>query len=154
MPAGRSSGFTLVAMLVLVALVSAGLAVVGPLWSQQVKRERERDLLRIGVLYAQAIAEFHAMSPGSQRQWPTSVDDLLLDRRFVGTVRHLRKAYADPVAPHLPWVPVRDASGRIIGMHSASTEEPLAMGEVHLDDRVLPPARRYADWTFLAVVKP
>lgn len=145
-----SRGWTFVAVLLLLALVSLGLAVAGPIWSQQAQRERERELLRIGTLYAHAIARYRDMSPGSLKQYPPSVDALLLDTRFVGTQRHLRKAYADPMNLKGGWGLVRDESGRIVGVHSLSGEPPLAQGAVALDDRVLPPAQRYSEWKFLA----
>ena len=58
-------GFTYVWMLAALVIFSIGLAVVGPLWADQAKREREQDLLRVGQLYAQAIASYYAASPGS-----------------------------------------------------------------------------------------
>lgn len=146
---GRN-GFTFVAVLLLLALVSLGLAAVGPLWSQQARRDREQELLRIGALYAQAIARYRDVSPGSLKQYPTSLDDLLLDRRFVGTLRHLRKAYADPLDPGRPWGLVRNDAGRIVGVYSNSQEAPLAQAPVEREGVLLPAARRYSDWLFVA----
>lgn len=146
-----SRGFTFVAALLLLALVSLGLAVAGPLWSQQAQRERERELLRMGALYAQAIAAYRSASPGSDKRYPEQLEWLLLDRRFVGTVRHLRRLYPDPVNPGQPWGLVRDGAGQIVGVHSLSTEPPLAQGPLQWSGRVLGPVRRYADWQFLAV---
>lgn len=149
----RQRGYSFVMALLLVALVSLGLGIAGPLWSQQAQRERERDLLRIGSLYAQAIASYRDASPGSLKQYPASLDALLLDTRFVGTMRHLRKAYPDPINPGQPWGLVRDEAGRIAGVYSLSDAVPIARGAVVLDDRTLPEAARYADWKFLAKVK-
>jgi type II secretory pathway pseudopilin PulG len=149
----RSRGHTFVAALLLVALVSLGLAVVGPIWSQQAQRERERDLLRIGSLYAQAIANYRNVSPGTLKQYPPSLDALLADSRFVGTMRHLRKAYADPVNPGQPWGLLRDGAGGVMGVYSLSTEAPLTQGSVSLMDGSLPAATRYSDWKFVAKVK-
>ncbi|WP_127995668.1 type II secretion system protein [Piscinibacter defluvii] len=148
---GRAQrGYTFVAVLLLLALVSLGLSMAGPLWSQQAQRDRERELLRIGTLYAQAIERYRDLSPGSLRQYPPSLDVLLLDTRFVGTQRHLRKAYGDPVNPGAGWGLLRDQQGGIVGVHSLSQAAPLAQGAVVLDDRVLPPAMRYSDWKFIA----
>lgn len=146
-------GYTFVAVLLLLALVSLGLAFAGPMWSQQMQRERERDLLRIGSLYAQAISHYRDVSPGSEKQYPTSLEALLIDTRFVGTLRHMRKAYADPVNPGKPWGLLRDEAGRLIGVYSLSGEAPLAQGSVALEDRVLPAASRYSEWKFFAKVK-
>ncbi len=146
-------GYAFVAVLVLLALVSIGLAVAGPIWSQQAQRERERDLLRIGLLYAQAIANYRDVSPGSLKQYPPSVDALLADSRFVGTLRHLRKAYADPVNPGKPWGLLLDDAGSVKGVYSLSTAVPLARGVVVLEQGLLPAATRYSDWKFIAKVK-
>lgn len=143
-------GYTFVAALLLLALVSLGLSIAGPLWSQQAQRERERELLRIGALYAQALERYRELSPGSVKQYPPTLDALLLDTRFVGTQRHLRKAYGDPVNPGAAWGLLRDSNGRIVGVHSLSAVAPLAQGAVVLDDRVLPPVTRYSDWKFIA----
>lgn len=150
-PGSRQRGFSFVATLLLVALVGLGLAIAGPTWAQQAKREREREMLRIGVLYAQALAAYYAASPGADRQYPPSIEALLLDTRFVGTVRHLRKAYGDPVNGYAPWGLVLNDTGRIIGVRSLSQEAPIATAALRLDDRVLPPVSRYADWTFTAL---
>lgn len=143
-------GYTFVAVLVLLALVSLGLSFAGPTWSQQSQRDRERELLRVGVLYARALASYRDVSPGSLKMTPDTLDALLLDARFLGVMRHLRKLYPDPVNPGQPWGLVRDRAGHIIGVHSLSSELPQAQGRVVLDDRILPPARRYSDWVFLA----
>jgi len=149
----RQQGFTLVAVLVLLALCMLGLAVVGPQWSQQVRREREQELLRIGVLYVQAIAEYRATSPGSLKQYPLKLQDLLVDTRFVGTARHLRELYADPVNPKQPWGLVQNEDGRITGVYSLSEEAPLAERAIDLGTTVLAPAKHYSDWKFIVKTK-
>lgn len=148
MPTGER-GFAFVVVLVVLALSMLGLSMAGPLWSQQVKRERERELVRIGGLYAQAIARYRALSPGSAKQYPQHLDELLMDGRFVGTVRHLRRLYPDPLTRGQPWVPLRDAQGRIIGVHSSSLDQPVAQGQAQVHGRAMPPVRRYADWRFM-----
>lgn len=148
-------GFAFVAVLVLLAVCALGLSIAGPLWSQQVKRDRERELLRIGALYAQALAAYREGAPGSLKQYPTRLESLLLDARFVGTMRHLRKLYPDPVNPGQPWGVVLDTDGRIAGVYSRSDEAPLIQGPVDLgNDIALPPAKRYSDWKFTIPAKP
>ena len=155
MRAGRPSrGFTFVAMLLLLALLSLGLAAAGTVWSQVSQRERERELMRIGTVYARAIESYYNASPGSQKIYPERLDLLLLDTRYVGTVRHLRRVYPDPVNPSQAWGLVHDPAGHIMGVYSQSDAAPIAPGPVLLDDRVLPPAKRYRDWVFLAKVNP
>ena len=155
-------GYTLVVVLLLLALVSLGLAQAGPLWSQQVRREREQELLRIGRLYALALASYREASPGSLKQFPDRLDALLRDTRFVGTVRHLRMLYPDPVNPGQPWGLVRDDGGRVVGVRSLSSDAPLAARPVLPGGRPLlagpqaypQAAQQYKDWIFLAPPAP
>ncbi|MEF7613638.1 type II secretion system protein [Aquincola sp. MAHUQ-54] len=143
-------GFTLIALLVIVAVVGWGLAFVGPAWSSQAHREREQELLRIGRLYAEALQRYREMSPGGLKTGPARLEDLLLDTRFLGTVRHLRRLYPDPMGADRPWGLVRDAQGGIVGVFSRSEEETVAQGPVWVvDGLVLPPARKYVDWKFV-----
>jgi type II secretory pathway pseudopilin PulG len=147
-------GFTLVAVLVLLAVCMLGLAVAGPMWSQRVRREREQDLLQMGALYAQAIAAYYNSSPGSLKQYPRSLNMLLADARFVGTRRYLRQLYPDPVNPGQPWGLVVDSSQGIVGVYSRSEAAPIAGGPLDLGMVQLPAAQHYSDWKFLAQVNP
>lgn len=149
MPVGER-GFTFAAVLVLLALSTLGLSMAGPMWSQQVQRERERDLVRIGGLYARAITSYRAASPGSAKHYPVQLDELARDARYVGTMRHLRRLYPDPMLPGQPWAVVRNPDGRIIGVHSNSQAQPLGQGIIDDRGRPLPAVRRYAEWQFLA----
>jgi type II secretory pathway pseudopilin PulG len=150
----RHGGFALVVVLAGLAIVSLGLAFLGPSWAHQAQRERERELMRVGVLYAHALASYRAASPGAQKHLPQRLEELLNDVRFAGTTRHLRRLYFDPLDPHRPLAEVRDASGGIVGVRSTSDATPLARGPVVLDDRTLPPAQRYSDWIFSALTPP
>lgn len=153
-PRRQPRGATLVVVLLLLALTSLGLSVVGPAWADQARRERERDLLRIGALYARALASYRAASPGSDKHHPERLEQLLADTRFVGTMRHLRKLYPDPLRPGAPWGLVKDAAGRIVGVYSHSDDEPVARGVQQLDGVTLPAASRYSDWKFMAKESP
>jgi len=146
-----ASGYTLVALLALMAVVSIGLAIAGPTWADQRRRERERELLRVGALYAHALAQYRESAPGSLKTYPRSLQELVLDKRFVGVSRHLRRLYPDPLEPSRPWGVVRDIDGYITGVFSQSQDVPLASGPLSLGDLVLPAAHRYSDWKFSPV---
>ena len=79
----------------LIALIGMGLAAAGTLWSTDVKRAREVELLFIGDQYRQAIRSYYELEP-NQPRLPQSIDDLLEDHRRPTIVRHLRRAYRDP----------------------------------------------------------
>jgi len=144
----RQFGLTYVTVLVLVALMGLGLAKWGPLWAERAQREREQDLLRVGTLYASAVESYWRASPGSARQYPKRLEDLLLDTRYVGTQRHLRRLYADPLQPNRPWGLVRDSDGRIRGVYSQDVRKPFARAAREIGNVRLPDASRYSDWLF------
>lgn len=145
----RQTGFSFVWALAAVALFGLGLALIAPPIAQQIQREREQDLLRIGRLYAEAIAQYHKVSPGSLKQYPPNLESLLEDTRFIGTVRHLRKLYSDPLQPDRPLAVVRGADGTVRGVFSNSPKQPLRTGAVDLGVVILPPAKHYFDWQFV-----
>ena len=138
------------AMLVVVALISIGLAVAGPLWSQRVRRDHERDLLRVGALYAQALADYRDQSPGSDKRYPMTLAQLLNDDRSIRATRYLRRLYPDPVAPTSEWGLIRDDRGAIEGVFSQSSDAPIAGGPQVVGALTLAPAARYSDWRFIA----
>lgn len=155
-------GHSLIALLVLTALVVLAASVAGPTVAAQHQRELEARFGQIGRAYAEALARYRSLSPGAQATYPSSLEDLVLDRRFVGTVRHLRRLYPDPVAGGQPWVAVRDERGGIVGVRSQSRAVPLATrpppGARWLSDPSAhgPGGRApaYADWVFLAEEAP
>lgn len=145
-------GFTYVWVMALIAVLGIGLAALGPLWSDDARRERERELLRVGQLYAQAIARYHQASPGSVKRYPPSLEHLVLDTRFVGTMRHLRRLYADPLDPSRPWGLLRAPDGGVRGVYSQSDQPPLRTEALDLGVTQLPAAQKYSDWQFVAKV--
>lgn len=146
-------GFAWVLVLVATAVLSLGLSAAGPRWADAERRAREAEWLRIGRCYAQALAQYRDRSPGAVRRYPQALEELLLDRRFVGTVRHLRRLYPDPLVPGAPWLEVRDAQGGIVGVRSRSVD-PTSGRLLDADGRPLPQAARYADRIFSAEERP
>jgi len=154
MRAGRPArGFTLVWVLMALALLSVGLAAMGTVWSADAQREREQELLRVGALYAQAVQSYYRASPGTLKRLPPSIDALLLDTRFGVPVRHLRRPYADPLAPSRPWGELRAADGGLRGVFSQSKDKPLRDQAMDLGMLRLAPAAQYSDWHFVAQVQ-
>jgi type II secretory pathway pseudopilin PulG len=138
------------ALLIVLGCLSIAAASVGPLWTQNQQREREAELLRIGVLYAQALKRYHDASPGSDRRYPQALDELLLDSRFAGIKRHMRRLYTDPIRPGRPWELIRDSQGGIRGVYSGSESSPWTQKPLELTGMRLPVARQYRDWRFVA----
>jgi len=149
MPAGSQRGFTLLAVIAATLLLALGTQGVVRVLSEQARRDREDELLRVGREFALALRSYHDRSPGSAKAFPTSLDELAEDRRFLGVQRHIRRVHADPVTGGAPWGLVRDAGGGIRGIHSTSTDAPIRSAGADLGDYLLGPAARYADWQFV-----
>lgn len=149
----RRAGFTYLWLLAAIAVLAIGMSLVGPMWAEQVQRQREAELLRVGAAYAQAIEHYYRMRPPGARQLPRSVDDLLLDPRFTEPVRHLREAYTDPLLPGQPMELVRGPAGELRGVTSGSDAAPMMQApwtDGHFSLPAATSTTRYRDWQFLA----
>jgi len=119
-------GFTYLAVLLLVFVL---LLIVGAA-SENIatinKREREVELIFIGQQYRNAIASYYYNSPGGIKQLPFTLEDMLLDKRSVNPMRHLRKIFQDPITDTKEWGLVKSPQGEITGVYSLSNDEVLA----------------------------
>ena len=138
------SGFTYVIVLAALAIFGIGLAAAGTAWSTTARRDKEEEWLAIGAAYQKAIGDYYLQSPGSPRNYPRTLEDLVEDRRFAGTKRHLRKLYGDPLNRNKAWAIVPAPDGGIAGVYSLSEAEPLRrrMGN------------HYSDWKFVYQTAP
>lgn len=145
----KQPGFTYIAVLVAMLMLSLATQGVMTYVSQQAQREREARLLHIGQLYRQAIGAYYETTPGSLKTWPRSLQDLVEDRRLVTIKRHIREIYPDPVTRAADWELVKSADGGIAGVNSHSDIVPIRTGIVALETTALGPASRYSDWQFV-----
>src|SRR5262245_32725358 len=146
----RCGGFTYLWAMMAVALLGLVLAQIGPSFAQSAQREREAQLMRIGLAYAQAIERYYHAH--LSKQYPERLDQLLLDARFATTVRHIRDLYGDPVNRGEGFAPVRGGDGRVIGVRSQSEISPLRTQPWTDGRHSLPASQKYSDWQFLAKV--
>lgn len=150
MPTGKpaQSGFTYLFVLMLVALIGLGLAAAGTLWHTESQREREADLLFIGDQYRQAIRSYYELDP-AQPRLPQSLDDLLEDNRRPDVVRHLRRAWRDPLTGS-PFVLIREPDTQgIAGVYSPAPGQPFKIAGFSVKDEAFKDAKRYAEWRFV-----
>ncbi|NNU42343.1 type II secretion system protein [Ramlibacter montanisoli] len=148
--AGQQRGFTYIALLLAVAVQGAVLAATASVWHTAQKRERERELLFVGEQFRSAIRAYAQTGPGTAGQLPATLDDLLLDPRFPGTRRHLRKVFVDPMTWKAEWGLVRTPDGRgILGVYSLSPEKPLKTANFRPADRAWEGANSYSEWKFV-----
>lgn len=140
------TGFALLALLLIIALSGLALASAAQVWSTVSRRDKEVELLRMGMEFRDAIRSYVASSPGAQ-QFPVRLEDLLLDPRFPSVKRHLRRIYADPLTGKPDWGLIRSGDA-IIGVHSLAEGRPL---KTALDPKlgIADEAATYADWKFV-----
>lgn len=147
--AGRQRGFTYFVMLFALAIFGLGLAALGEAWSTASRRDREEELIQIGAAYARAIGDYYRRSPGTPKTYPARLDQLLEDRRFAGTERHLRRLYADPLSGDTEWGLVPAPDGGIAGVFSRSDKPTLRRQALALAGAAPVSGARYSDWKFV-----
>jgi type II secretory pathway pseudopilin PulG len=155
MPIGKNrinpqAGFTYMGLLMVIAIAGIGMAGVGIVWHQDAQREREKELLFIGQAYRNAIGSYYESSLGAAKQYPQSLQDLILDTRFPVVKRHIRQLYADPFARDKEWHLVLQ-QGKITGVYSSSALEPIKKFGLPAEFEAFDHAEKYEDWRFVYV---
>lgn len=89
----RQSGYTIVLVLVVIAVLTVGLLAAVPVWETQVRRESEEELIFRGTQIVDAIKLYQKKFPG---QFPASLEELY-KKRF------LRRLYRDPMTRDGRW---------------------------------------------------
>jgi type II secretory pathway pseudopilin PulG len=137
------------ALVFAIAVAGVVAALLGETWSTASQRARERQLLWVGRHIRAGIANYYAMTPGGQKHYPPSLEALLLDSRQAGTVRHLRRIYADPMTPGGHWRLIRAPDGGIMGVASTSLKRPIKDDGFLVSERAFCRAKALSDWTFV-----
>ena len=127
----------LLASILVIGVATAGVA---ELWTTQIKREKEEELLFRLSEIRRGIIRYRADKNGL----PKELKDLLEDRTQLQTRRYLRRLYTDPMTGKADWdlKLLADRTGTVSGIedvHSKSKGKPL---------KVLPgvTAESYKDW--------
>jgi len=145
----RNRGFTYIALLAAIVIIGITLGATGRYWSNTILRDKEEELLFRGDQYRRAIELYNQAGPG--RQYPPSIDDLLIDNRTATGKRHLRQKYKDPITNE-EFVEVRDQlSRRITGVHSASDKQPLKQSGFPDRYADFEGKGSYSEWLFSAL---
>jgi type II secretory pathway pseudopilin PulG len=91
----NQKGYILLSVMLLITLMLVALSVELPRIAQQVKREKEEELVHRGMDYARAVKRFHHKS----NQYPSSIEQL----KDTNHIRFLRKEYKDPMTGESEW---------------------------------------------------
>jgi type II secretory pathway pseudopilin PulG len=92
----KESGYVLLAVMLTLMLMLIALSVEAPRIAQQIKREKEEELVHRGKDYATAVKRFVHKNGG---RYPLSVEQL----ENTNHIRFLRKKYVDPMTGDSDW---------------------------------------------------
>lgn len=92
----RESGYVLLALMLTMTLLLIALSIEAPRIGQQIKREKEEELVHRGKDYATAVKRFVHKNGG---RYPVSVEQL----ENTNHIRFLRKKYVDPMTGDSDW---------------------------------------------------
>jgi type II secretory pathway pseudopilin PulG len=148
---GHERGFTFLGVLILlaiIAMVSVSTLQVGSIVQ---RRAAEESLLDVGAAFRDALTSYRRMTPDGRPDAPDSLEELLKDPRFPGTVRHLRRVYADPLTGSNKWGIIRAAdSTGIIGVYSLSEAKPIKVANFDAMFQGFTGTTSYRQWEFVA----
>lgn len=142
-------GFTYIGLLIVLAIAGIGMSAVGVLWKTEMQRAREVELLHIGTEYREALISYYKATPGGIKQYPKTLEDLLIDKRLPQEKRHLRKRYLDPFTRDAKWGLKRE-QGRIVAIFSLSAQKPIKKAGFTKEYEAFSEASTYMDWVFSA----
>lgn len=145
----RQHGMTYLWALFLVFLLGLGLGKSLEVYSVQLQRAKEAELLAVGHLYREALRQYYVSSPGTVRKYPERLEDLLRDPRYLTTRRYLRRLYPDPVTGEA-FVALTAPEGGIQGVRSASDALPRKQDGFIAADSDFRRQLHYGDWRFVA----
>jgi type II secretory pathway pseudopilin PulG len=100
------SGYVLLAVMLTLTLMLIAMAIEAPRIAQQIKREKEEELVHRGKDYATAVKRFVHKSGG---RYPASIEQL----EDTNHIRFLRKKYKDPMTGEADWKMVHVGEAQI-----------------------------------------
>jgi type II secretory pathway pseudopilin PulG len=101
------SGYVLLALMLVLTLLLIAMSIEAPRLAQQIKRQKEEELVHRGKDYATAVKRFVHKNGG---QYPLSVDQL----ENTNHIRFLRKKYIDPMTGESDWKLVHTGEAQIV----------------------------------------
>lgn len=149
-PLSNRRGVALLAVLVAATLFGLVAGIAGSTWQTVRQQAREADLLWKGGQIRKAIKNYYALShgQGTQKVYPSSLESLVRDPRFIETRRHLRRLYRDPMTG-ADWVLIKGPDGRIKGVRSSSRLTPFKQDGFSAENGALAGKQSYQEWLFV-----
>jgi type II secretory pathway pseudopilin PulG len=148
---GAPGGYTYLALLILLAIISITAAASAELGAIYQRRMAEKELLAVGAEFQRALQSYSSSTPIGQPTQPRTLEELLRDPRYPNVVRHLRRVHEDPMTGKADWVLVMSPDGQtIVGIHSASHAHPIQIAHFPAAFQGFANKKSYTDWVFVA----
>lgn len=112
------------------------------------QREKEEELLKIGLMYRKAIYQYYQNSPGGVKTYPEKLEDLLRDPRYLEVKRYLRKLEKDPMTSK-DFLVIKNSENQIIGVYSSSLQKTIKKIGFLPSLEKFEKVERYQDWKFM-----
>jgi type II secretory pathway pseudopilin PulG len=143
------NGFTYIALLAAIVIIGITLGSAAKSWQNIAQRDKEEELLFRGNQYRLAIERYYNALPG-RRQFPNSIDELLMDSRTPIGKRHLRQQYKDPITGE-DFELVRDMfhGNTIKGVYSKSEKTPIKQADFPEELKDFEGKTKYSEWQFI-----
>jgi len=148
-----SGGFSYMGLLFLLAILALSAAAALKIGNITHRRVAEEALLDIGRELSSALESYRKVTPAGMPDEPMSLQDLLKDNRFPGVMRHLRKAYADPLTGKTEWgIQRSETSHRIVGFYSLDERSPVKTGNFETFFKNFNGMDSYQQWLFTGML--
>ena len=134
-----------------IAIMGIAMAGASTLYSFNERRDKEKELLRVGNAFRQAIGMYYEQTPGYVKKYPAKLEDLLKDNRYSTNKRYLRRIYRDPIMGGTTWGTVEDGQGGIMGVYSMSDRQPIKSERFSKADKKFEKMTKYEEWQFVYV---
>lgn len=142
-------GFSYVIVMFLVAVLSVASVRALEITLTREKRDKEAQLLEVGMAYLKAIEQYYNEAPGTAQSYPLELEALLYDERLTRPQRPLRKLFRDPITGSAEWGVVRNATGGVVGVYSLSSAKPFKQKGFPVELESFTEAQHYSDWKFI-----
>ena len=130
---------------VIIGLIVAVAIAVLSATGLEIYLNQERRLVSAGHQIVTALEAYRANSPGSAKELPRALEDLLHDPRMLADKGYLTTLPVDPMTQKQDWGVIKNQAEQIMDVHSLSAGTPTWIGRI----LSLQSGNSYADWQFL-----
>lgn len=143
----RQLGFSYVIVMFVVAMLTLSALRGLQVTVTNERRDKEAQLLTVGLAYREAIRAYYENGPGGGRAYPPDLN-ALLDAPGTTLHRYLRKRFRDPISGS-DMALITAPDGGVMGVYSPSTRTPIKSGNFPPELAEFVHAKNYQEWRFV-----